>query len=177
MNWEFIVLDFIAEHMHTRVLDQMLAFITHLGDAGVLWIVLTILLFLIPRYRKIGKASALALLMMLFIGNKGLKPLIGRMRPFQVREGISLLIGAPHGYSFPSGHTFAAFASATAIYIGNKKLGIPALILAGLIAFSRLYFYVHFPTDILGGMTLGIICGILSWKLLGKVCGKKEETR
>lgn len=175
MDWEFAILDFIAEHMHTRAFDQMLAFITHLGDAGAVWIVLSVVLLLIPRYRKIGTASALALLMMLLIGNLGLKPLIERMRPFQVREGISLLIGEPHGYSFPSGHTLTAFAAATAIYIGNRKLGIPALILAGVIAFSRMYFYVHFPTDILGGMVLGIVCAVLSWKILEKVYRKKEE--
>ncbi len=175
MAWEFAILDFIAEHMHTEALDQVMKFITSLGNAGAVWIALTAVLLLIPRCRKIGKACALALILMLFTGNLGLKPLVQRLRPYQVLEGIELLIAEPHGYSFPSGHSFSSFAAATAVFIGSRRLGIPALILAALIAFSRMYLYVHFPTDILGGMVLGIACGILSWKILDKLGKYKEE--
>ena len=68
----------------------------------------------------------------------------------------------PKDYSFPSGHTQASFAAATALFTGNKKAGICAYVLAALIAFSRLYLYVHFPTDVLAGVVIGICCGLLS---------------
>ena len=104
----------------------------------------------------------LALLLMLIIGNLTLKPLVARIRPYEFAHHVRLIIDTPTDFSFPSGHTFASFASAVSIFLFHKKEGFIALTLAALIAFSRLYLYVHFPTDILAGIILGIIVAFIS---------------
>lgn len=95
-----------------------------------------------------------------------LKPLIARTRPFDVNGAIQLLISRPAGFSFPSGHTGASFAAASALYFSKNRLWIPGVILAALIAVSRLYLYVHYPTDVLTGVLLGITAGWLGSKIV-----------
>ena len=103
----------------------------------------------------------------LLLCNVLLKNLVARTRPYDVNTGIQLLVAKLRDYSFPSGHTAASFASATALYFaGEKKLWKPALVLACLIAVSRLYLYVHYPTDVLGGVVIGIIAGYLGYRLV-----------
>ena len=106
----------------------------------------------------------IGLILCLIIGNGILKPLIARTRPYdlEINSNKQIQIEKPNDYSFPSGHTLAAFTSAVIILLYNKKIGIFALILATLMAFSRLYFYVHFPTDVLGGIILGILFAFIS---------------
>ena len=121
---------------------------------------------MIPKTRKVGILVSVALLLDVLTCNVILKPLIARTRPYDVNTAVELLIRAPRDYSFPSGHTAASFAAAAALWFADKKkLAIPALVLAVLIAFSRMYFYVHYPTDVLGGAILGMVCGWLSYKL------------
>ena len=161
------ILDWIADHLWCLILDRIMPIITHLGDAGILWIALTVLLLFLPKHRKTGLAMGIALVMGLLICNLWLKPWVGRLRPFDYVEQcfgrvIPLLINAPKDFSFPSGHTIASFEAATVLLLRHKKWGIPAAILAGLIAFSRLYLYVHYPTDVLAAMALGIGIGLLS---------------
>ena len=159
MTWEFNLLDQIQQYMANDFLDTLIPRISSLGDAGLIWIALSILLLLFPKTRKAGFASCVALLFMLVTGNMILKPLIARMRPFTVNTAVELLIPPPTDFSFPSGHTYASFASATAVFRNSRKIGIPALILASLIAFSRLYLYVHYPTDVLFGILHGVLAG------------------
>ena len=101
------------------------------------------------------------------LGNAGMmKNLVGRIRPFDVNTSIQLLVARPHDYSFPSGHTAASFTAAMALYLaGENKMWKPALVLAVLIAFSRLYLYVHYPTDILGGIITGCIAAYIGYRL------------
>lgn len=95
------------------------------------------------------------------------KNFVARTRPYDVNTGIQLLVAKLRDYSFPSGHTAASFASVAALYFaGEKKLWKPALVLACLIAVSRLYLYVHYPTDVLGGVVIGIIAGYLGYRLV-----------
>jgi undecaprenyl-diphosphatase len=119
---------------------------------------------------------AIALALGLIFCNLLLKPLINRPRPFKVQADmgviINLLIKEPGPHSFPSGHTIASFEAATALALHNKKLGIPALILAGLIAFSRLYLYVHYPTDVIASVILGVGFAFFSTWLAKKIAGK-----
>lgn len=159
MAWEFNLLDQIQQHLANDFLNALVPRISSLGDAGLIWIALSILLLLFPKTRKTGLASGIALLFMLITGNMILKPLVARLRPFTVNTAVELLIPPPTDFSFPSGHTYASFASASAIFRNNRKIGIPALILASLIAFSRLYLYVHYPTDVLFGILFGILAG------------------
>lgn len=158
---EIRILDMI-QGLRTPVGDQVMCFITSLGNSGMIWIALGILLLLIPRTRKSGLVVLAALVLDLILCNGILKHLFARVRPCDVNTAIQLLIPRPADYSFPSGHTAAAFAATSALFFaGEKKLWKPALILAVLIAFSRLYLYVHYPTDILGGMLIGTACGYM----------------
>ena len=167
--FDFPILDWIAENLQCGFLDWLMPIITVLGDAGIFWIACAVILILIPKQRRAGLSMGLALLMGLVICNLIMKPLFARIRPYDLQleyygKVIPLLIEAQHEFSFPSGHTIASFEGAVALAIHNKKLGIPALILAGLIAFSRLYLYVHYVTDVLVSVGLGIGFAFLaSW--------------
>ena len=103
-------------------------------------------------YTHLGLAMALALGLYMLAGHCALKPLFARPRPCDLRPEMLTLVARPHGWSFPSGHTSSAFAAAFALWLQNRRLGVPALVLAGFIGFTRMYLYVHFPTDILGGV-------------------------
>ena len=162
---EFQILDRIAE-MHTEILDTVLPIISSFADKGIGWIIVAMVLSCIPKYRKAGLTMGLALIFCLLIGNLTLKPLIARPRPYTYFPEMTLLIAPLADYSFPSGHTFASFASATALFLHHKKAGLAAYGLAIVIAFTRLYLYVHFPSDVLAGMLLGICCGWIANRLL-----------
>ena len=166
---ELQVLDAL-QTMHNPVLDTLMCAITRLGDAGIFWILLCMVLLILPKTRRSGVILMAALLVDLVICNGILKPLVHRIRPFDVKTGIELLVKRPIDFSFPSGHTAASFASVMALYLaGEKRLWIPALVLAVLIAFSRLYLYVHYPTDVLGGVVIGVMAGALGYWLVKKV--------
>ena len=164
MNIELSIFDWI-QTLHMPFLDKIMVFITRLGDAGIIWIVLSIVLLLIPKTRKSGAVMVAALVVDVVLCNIVLKNLVARTRPYDVNTGVHLLVEKLHDYSFPSGHTAASFASVTALYLaGEKKLWKFALVLACLIAISRLYLYVHYPTDVLGGILFGVISGYLGYR-------------
>ena len=164
LNW--------LQSLHTPILDKIMQLITHLGDMGIIWIILTIVMLLIPKTRKSGVIMAAALIVDVILCNVILKNLIARVRPYDVNTAVQVLVAKPKDFSFPSGHTAASFASVTALYLaGEKKLWKPALALAILIAFSRMYLYVHYPTDILGGVIFG---SLSAW--IGYQCTKKCST-
>lgn len=175
MAWEFTFLDALQE-LHTPVLDFFFKTITHLGDAGLFWIVSGILLLCFKRTRICGICVLTGLAVGALITNITLKPLIARERPFWVNDTVQLLVTAPKDFSFPSGHTQASFVSAAAIWVNHRKWGMAAFILAALIAFSRLYLYVHFPTDVLAGALIGICVGIgISRMILHRAAVKRER--
>lgn len=156
---EIKILDWL-QGIHTPILDQVMCVVTSLGNAGIIWIAMAVVLIVIPKTRKVGLAVIAALVLDLILCNGILKNLVARVRPCDVNTAVQLLVPRPDDYSFPSGHTAGSFAAVAALYFsGEKKLWKPALILAVLIAFSRLYLYVHYPTDILGGILVGTFCG------------------
>lgn len=171
-GFDLPILQWIAAHIRCTFLDVFMPAVTVLGNSGIFWIILAVLFLCIPKYRKMGLGMGAALLLGLVFCNLILKPLCARIRPYDLMElngsVIDLLIAAPHDFSFPSGHTAASFEAATVMFLHNKKLGIPALILASLIAFSRLYLYVHYPTDVIFGLILGVALGFLGKFLVGK---------
>lgn len=163
---ELHILDML-QGIHTPLLDTVLVFITRLGDNGLIWILLAAALLLFGKTRKYGVVLATALLIDLILCNLVLKNLVARIRPYDVNTEITLLVNRLHDYSFPSGHTAASFTAVAALWFaGQKRFSLIVLILAVLIAFSRLYLYVHYPTDVLGGVVIGILCGYLGWKLV-----------
>ena len=167
MNIEFAILDWIQEHLSCPLMDWLMVFFSRLGDSGLIWIIITIILLIPRKTRRYGLTCALSLLFSRLLCNLGLKPLVMRERPFAGKE-LELLVETPQDFSFPSGHTSSSFAAATALSSHGRSWGIPAYILAVLIAFSRLYLYVHFPSDVIAGAAVGIICGILARLIIKK---------
>lgn len=167
-NLDSIILLFLQGHVRNRFLTPILIGITTLGNAGAIWILITIGLCIPKKTRRIGIISACALLGSLLINNLILKNLAGRIRPYEAIDGLMPLIAKPLDASFPSGHTGCAFASAW-VLLRNlpKRFGIPAVLLAALIGFSRLYVGVHYPTDVLVGMINGIGIAYLAEMLTG----------
>lgn len=175
MGIEIQILDWI-QTLRTPAGDVLMPLITSLGNAGIIWILLTVVLLVIPKTRKTGAILATALVLDLILCNGIIKNLVARTRPYDINTAVELLIAKPGDYSFPSGHTAASFTAVSALYFaGEKRMWKPALVLAVLIALSRMYLYVHFPTDILGGILLGILCGYLGWRLVSKFAGSTQE--
>ncbi|MDM8310904.1 undecaprenyl-diphosphatase [Clostridium cadaveris] len=167
-NIDFSILDFIQNHLRNGVLDWLMPKISMLGNAGVIWIVISIVLLSIKKYRKCGITLVIGLLLGLLIGNIILKPLVARPRPCWINSDIALLIASPKDFSFPSGHTLSSFIAAIILLKEDKKFGYVAMILAILIAFSRMYLYVHFPSDILAGVVLAILIGFAAIRISRK---------
>lgn len=156
------------QNIHSSLLDSIMVFITSLGNAGVIWIAIAIIFLFTKKYRRCGIAMGLALLFSFILGNVILKNIFERPRPSWIDSSIMLLIKNPTDYSFPSGHSFSSFAGATAIFIYHKKEGVAALILAALIAFSRLYLFVHYPSDVILGSLFGVIAAIIAAMIVNK---------
>ena len=163
------------ESLHNPITNPIMYGITSLGNGGIFWIILAAAMLLIfpKKYRKVGLSMAIALILSLIFCNGIMKHLWARPRAFWV-EGQNFVVGdqfenlygifqSIHDYSFPSGHSSASFAAATAIFMWRKKEGTAALILAALIAVSRLYLTVHYPSDVLVGTITGILYGIASY--------------
>lgn len=186
-GFDLPILDWIQANLQSPLMDKIMPIITMFGDAGIFWIACALLLMVFPKTRRIGFGMGIAMAMGVLICNVTLKPLVGRIRPYdyQIQElgrtwenllvGGKLLVEMPHDFSFPSGHTIASFEACTVLMLGNKKLGIPATLLAILIAFSRLYLYVHYPTDVIASVILGTIFGIIGWWLAGKIPMKRGK--
>ena len=170
-NFELGILDFIRDNLSCSFLDKVMPVITSLADAGIFWIIVAVIMLCFEKTRKMGLTVGIALVLGLAIGNGMLKPLINRIRPYDVK-GIEPFIEKLHDGSFPSGHTLASFEAAGALMLRDKRYGIPAIVLAVVIAFSRLYLYVHYPTDVLGGIVLGLLFAFLAYIAVNAVYQK-----
>ena len=161
--------------LHADGFDAFFCFVTRLGDKGMLWIVLALIMMCTKKYRRAGFTMALAMIIGLIVGNGILKPLIARVRPYDVTVGIDTLVPRETDFSFPSGHTLASTEGSLSIYAYHKKEGIIAICVALLIAFSRLYLYIHYPTDIVGGILLGALATFCSYKSVGAIYERRER--
>lgn len=157
-NIDWTILNSIRDSLSCGFLDAVMPVITKLGDAGVVWIIAGVTLLFFKKYRRYGIILLAALAVDFLLGELLLKHLIARPRPF-VQAGVPIIIGAPSGYSFPSGHTSVAASAAVILTAASRRFGFAAIPLAALIAFSRLYLYVHFPSDVLAGALFGLIMG------------------
>lgn len=159
---DFSILDFIQNTFKCVFLDYVLAFFSYIGEVGGIWIIASVIMMCFRKTRATGVMVLCAVAVGFLIGEVGLKHFIARERPFVVNPSVVPFIKAPSGYSFPSGHSCSSFAAATVLLMRDKRFGIPALAVAVLIAFSRLYNYVHFPSDVLCGILLGVICAVVT---------------
>lgn len=170
---EFAILYWL-QGLHGPVLDRLMVGITNLGNGGWLWIVLGAVLFFGKRTRRWGAAILFSLLAGFLLGNCFLKNVVGRDRPCWLDQQVALLIASPRDYSFPSGHTLAAFEGAFSVFFYDRRWGGIFLILAVAIAFSRLYLFVHFPTDVLAGAIMGILIAAAVHWLLSRIYPEKS---
>ena len=174
---ELAILDFIQHYLRCDFLDWLLPKITVLGNSGIFWILMSIIFLWIRRYRTMGAEMASALLVCFLLGTLLLKPWVARIRPYDLNPSMILLLkNPPIDFSFPSGHTYASFAAALILYFHKKSWGVAAFLLAALIAFSRLYLYVHYPTDVLAGIALGLLIGWLSHKVIQTILRRRSAS-
>jgi len=168
-NFDIGILNFINDYFHNPIMDKIMTTITSIGNAGFIWIVIALILIIIPKYREVGIMTACALILNAILGEVILKNIVERSRPFNILDDIILLIKTPTSFSFPSGHTASSFAAVGIIGVMIKKYKWYALSLAILIAFSRIYLFVHYPTDIIGGIILGIFSSRIILKVWPKL--------
>lgn len=171
MAWEA---DFLAslQNLHTPVLDTVMKFLSMLGDHGIFCICVGVALLFFAKTRPTGGRVLLSIALAYIFANLFLKNVVARPRPFDTYAFIQPLVEKPHDWSFPSGHSVVVFATATSIFLNHKKTGVLALIIAALVAFSRLYICVHYPTDVLAGAAIGIIFALLVNYLIYPACEK-----
>ena len=180
VSFDLPILDWIQANLRSDILDIAMPYITMLGDEGIFWIACAVILMFTKKHTKTGLGMGFAMLLGLLVCNIILKPWVARLRPYDFQlqvlgKEIQLIVGAMHDFAFPSGHTIASFEACTVLMLNSKKLGIPATILAILIAFSRLYLYVHYPTDVITSVVLGILFGIIGNAIAQKIRIKRGK--
>lgn len=165
MEWEFTILNEI-QNIRTSFLDKLIPCITFLGQWSILWIVIAILCLASKQKRKLGISLTFNIVINTIVCNLIFKNIVQRLRPYILNESFNLIIPPEKDFfSFPSGHSMFAFGAATIIFFYNKKIGICMYLLAAMIAFSRLYLYMHFPTDVMIGSAMGVLFAIFSYKI------------
>lgn len=169
---EIAILNFIQEYLRNPILDQLMVAITSLGNGGIVNFVILAILLMNRRTRKLGITLGIAMMINFLITNVTLKPLVARTRPYDINTSVVLLVERLSSYSFPSGHTASAFTLAFTFFFAKNKYAKFILVYATIMAFTRLYLYVHFPTDILAGILIGCLNGYLACILVNKLYHK-----
>lgn len=158
-RFDFSILYWIQDRLRCGFLDFLMPKITFLGNAGLIWLLAAAVLILTRKYRRTGIFLLVGLAAGVLVGNVAMKHLFARPRPCWIDESVRLLVSVPKDFSFPSGHTLSSVISATVLTRADRRFGFVAVPLAALIALSRLYLFVHFPTDVLTSVILGIVIG------------------
>lgn len=165
MDIEFRILNYIQEHFRSGGMDVVMSIISMMGKLSAMWIVIAIVCMIIKKTRQFGFTLTLDLIANFVFGNLIIKPIVSRIRPCVLNRTVQVINSIPFDPSFPSGHTMFAFGAATIIFIYNKWLGLLAYLFAFVMGFSRMYMYMHFPTDVLIGGILGIIFAVIVYNL------------
>lgn len=171
MIWEAEFLQAL-QNIRAPFLDAVMKGASLLGEHGIVSILLGVVLIFIAKTRKTGIEVLLSIALAYIVANLIIKNAVARVRPYDAYTFLMPIVSKPHDFSFPSGHAVNAFAAATAVFLNHKKIGIVALIIAALVAFSRLYVGVHYPTDVLTGMAIGIVFAVLVHYLIYPACEK-----
>lgn len=160
------ILYIIKRYLTNKYLDRLMPIVTSMGNAGFIWIVISVILILNKPYRAIGNMVILTLILSTIVGEGIIKHIVRRVRPCNYQTNINILITKPRSYSFPSGHTVSSFAVAETLSVYFSQYRVIFMGIAFLIAFSRIYLYVHYPTDVIAGIIIGILCSKLIFIVL-----------
>ena len=171
---EFKIL-YLIQDMHTPYLDSLMMSLTRMGVDSAIWMAMAIPMLFFKKTRKCGILMFVVMLLGAIVTDDIIKPLVMRERPCMIDRTVRMLVARPRTYSFPSGHALQSFACATMIFLHSKGGGIAALILAFGIAFSRMYLFVHFPTDVLAGAVIGALISAGVFYLCRAVSGFYTE--
>ncbi len=172
-NLDGNILLWIQEYLRSDWLTPIFIFITDLGKAGFIWILISLGLMVSKKHQKTGIMCAVALILFWIVNNLILKNLVARPRPYDVIPQLIPLVPRLHDFSFPSGHTASSFAVTTVIFNRlSKQFGVLALVLAILIGLSRLYVGVHYPTDVIFAVFEGIVIGCIGMKIVNNSLNK-----
>ena len=175
MQKENRVLEYIQTNMHTERMDRLMPAVTHMADGGIAWFLLCALFMMRETTRILSLSILISLGIEAVVCNLMVKPLAKRKRPCDLNPDVPLLIRRPTDPSFPSGHTGASFAAVTAMFLYRNIFWLPSGLLACAIAYSRMYLYVHYPTDILGGILVGIFSGFIGSKIVTYMMKKRAN--
>ncbi len=171
------ILLFIQDNIRNPILDPIMKGLSFLGNKGAFWVLLTIILLIFAKTRKAGLASLIAIILTFVVNDLLLKNMVARIRPYEVIEGLTIIVAKEHSYSFASGHAAIAFASSVGVFrYLPKKASVCLVVLAALIALSRLYVGVHYPTDVLAGTVIGIVFGLIASFAVMKITERKAGT-
>ena len=173
---DFMVLEYIREHLRNGFLDNIMPVVTAFGNMGMFWVVVALIISAKRKYRKCSITMMIGMILGVILGNFVVKNIVRRDRPCWINEISDMLIANPQDFSFPSGHTMSSFIAATILFYYDKRLGVPSFGVALLIAFSRMYLYVHFPTDIIGGAMLGVGIAIMTVSLTNRYIFDRTKT-
>lgn len=177
LNFDFAILDWIQSTLRCGFLDSFVVILNYVMTSGILWIALGVIMLFFRKTRTAGIILLAALAAVFLLGDVLLKHIVNRPRPFTINTSIVFLMEAPSGSSFPSTHSGLAAAATTVLLAKKKALGVIALVLTICIAFSRLYLYFHYPTDVLCGLLLGVLCGLLMLWIAKKTRLENRLTR
>lgn len=167
--WDASVITAISENVHSTFLNYFFRFVTLLGEGGIFWIAVAVILLFFKKTRRTGICIGASLLIGVIIGNGVIKNVVARPRPYDTIPGIEPLISRLSDFSFPSGHTLCCFEAATALMMNRSRWAIPAFFAAVLVGISRLFMFVHYPTDVICGALLGILFGVLGSVVAGAI--------
>lgn len=174
-GFEIEILKYINSNLMHPVASEFFKFVSFTGNKGWIWIVIALVLVAIPKTRKAGVCASIALILCLVINNICIKPLAGRMRPYDFEPTLNIIIPLLKDGSFPSGHTCASFAAVFAISKYYKKWSLPLYAYAVFMALSRIYLCVHYPTDVIAGLVLGIGFGFAAYMLNERIWSVRNQ--
>lgn len=166
-EFDFSIL-YALQNLHMPVLNEFMIVFTFLGNAGLIWLFFALAALISKKHRKLGIRMLVSLLFTVVISCLIVKNLVQRDRPCWIDPSVAMLIKVPEDFSFPSGHTTSSFACAIVLFRYKKLWGIPALLVASIIAFSRMYLFVHFPTDVAVGLLIGVTGSLIADYLMVK---------
>lgn len=168
-TWDASVITAIYENVHSAFLTMFFRIVTLLGEGGIFWIAVAVIMLFFKKTRRSGICIGASLLIGVIVGNGIIKNVVARPRPYDAIAGIESVVSHLSDYSFPSGHSLCCFEAATALAMNRTKWAIPAYVGAVLVAVSRLFLFVHYPTDVICGALLGVLFGVLGSLAAGAI--------